>query len=148
MASVASADISRLAEALRKSGTDSRATTMSVLQQASGFLLSEMEARAAVDTGAMRKSLGVRLQGDKVIVGPDVPYAKYVEWDTRPHDIRPKTKKALAFKVNGTTVIVKKVHHPGTKAQPFVRPAFEAWVESLGEMAAEANIKVITDATD
>jgi hypothetical protein len=49
------------------------------------------------------------------------------------------------FKMNGTTVYAKKVNHPGTKAQPFVRPAFEAWVDSLGTMAAEANIKVLKD---
>jgi len=42
-------------------------------------------------------------------------------------------------------VFATKVNHPGTKAQPYVRPAFDAWVDSLGTMAAEANVKVITD---
>ena len=49
------------------------------------------------------------------------------------------------FRINGQKVFTKKVNHPGTKAQPYVRPAFEAWVDSLGTMAAEANVKVIKD---
>ena len=47
--------------------------------------------------------------------------------------------------MNGRTVFTRKVHHPGTQPQPYVRPAFEAWVDSLGTMAAEANVKVIKD---
>ena len=45
----------------------------------------------------------------------------------------------------GGKVVTRKVHHPGTKPHPYVEPAFEAWVDSLGTMAAEANIKVIKD---
>jgi hypothetical protein len=45
-----------------------------------------------------------------------VSYAPYLEEGTKPHIIRPKTKKALRFKVGGRTVFAAFVNHPGTKA--------------------------------
>jgi len=50
-----------------------------------------------------------------------VDYAKFVEFGTPPHTITPNTKKALAFKSGGDTIIVKKVNHPGTRPNPFIR---------------------------
>ena len=100
-----------------------------------------------MDTGELRDSLGVEVQGDRVIVGPKAAHAPFVEFDTKPHVIEPKKPGGvLAFKVGGTTVFAKRVNHPGTTAQPFVRPAYDAWVVSLGKLAAEANIKKIKDA--
>lgn len=39
---------------------------------------------------------------------------------TRPHQIRPVTRKALRFQVGGRTVFAKLVNHPGTQAQDFM----------------------------
>jgi hypothetical protein len=41
------------------------------------------------------------------------PQAEWTDKGTRPHDIRPRNKKALRFKVGGRTVFAKVVHHPG-----------------------------------
>lgn len=141
MTSVASADVHALAEALKASGQQSDATTHGVLVDSANYLKAEMEARVPVDTGRLRQSIQVRVENNRVTVGPDTEYAEYVEFGTKPHVIEPKNKKALAFKVGGQMVVVKKVNHPGTKAQPFVRPAFDAWVQTLGTLAAEANVK-------
>ena len=147
MGAVGQADISRLADALRQTADQSQVTTQQVLVQASNQILAEMESRVPVDTGKLRNSLQIRVDTDKVTIGPNediAPYGGYVEFGTKPHTIRPKTPGGvLVFKMNGKTVYTKKVRHPGTKAQPFVRPAFEAWVDSLGTMAAEANVKVL-----
>jgi len=90
-------------------------------------------------------------------------YAAAVEFGTRPHEITPNAKKALAFASQGITserfgpgailkftkggnltagsmrkfgnaafIIVKKVHHPGTRAQPFMRPGAEKAIKSAG----------------
>jgi len=71
-----------------------------------------------------------------------------VEYGTSPHIIRPKNKEALAFPssggarsvrkgkirtnvkyggktINTNAVFAKVVHHPGTTAKPFFRPAYE-----------------------
>jgi len=148
MTGVASADITRLTEALNRASKESGVTTQQVLIQASNQILAEMEAKVPVKTGNLRTSLGVKVESSRVIIGPDerqAPYGGYVEFGTGPHVIRPKSKKVPSFVVNGKRVFATKVNHPGTKAQPYVRPAFDAWVDSLGTMAAEANVKVITD---
>jgi len=146
MTSVASADISRLAEALRESGRDADATTQSVLVTSANYLKAEMEARVPVRTGRLRQSIQVRLSGQEITVGPDTPYAGYVEFGTKPHVIEAKNGKSLAFTMGGRTVLVKKVNHPGTRAQPYVRPAFEAWVDTLGGLVAEAHIQRLSQA--
>ena len=76
-------------------------------------------------------------------------YAAAVEFGTKPHEIRPRNKKALAFqspggynnesgkalylnkksgklqksKTKNTAIVVKIVHHPGTQGIPFLRGA-------------------------
>lgn len=146
MTAVGSADISRLAEALQRTAQESGNTTREVLIQSANHILAEMESRVPVKTGRLRTSLAIRVETDKVTIGPNTPYAGYVEFGTKPHVIRPKDPAGvLVFTMNGIKIFAKKVNHPGTQAQPYVRPAFEAWVDSLGTMAAEANIKVIKD---
>jgi HK97 gp10 family phage protein len=149
MAAVASADISKLAEALKETARQSELTTHQVLIQASNQILAEMESRVPVKTGTLRRSLEIKIGTDRVTIGPNpnaAPYGGYVEFGTRAHEIRPKTSGGvLVFTVGGRKVFARSVHHPGTTAQPYVRPAFEAWVDSLGTMAAEANVKRFKD---
>ena len=63
-----------------------------------------------------------------------VPYGEIVEKGSRPHEIRPRRKKALAFIPgggpgrttwaerlgSGKTVFAKRVRHPGTRPRRFV----------------------------
>lgn len=62
------------------------------------------------------------------VVGSDSPIAAFVELGTRPHTIRPKDAKALAFPlgvtaapsqlgVRGAFTVTKSVEHPGTAPQ-------------------------------
>ena len=53
----------------------------------------------------------------------NIKYARGVEEGTRPHTIRAKNKKALYWK--GAKHPVKSVRHPGSRAKPFLIPAFE-----------------------
>jgi hypothetical protein len=57
-------------------------------------------------------------------------YAMYVEFGTPPHVIEAKNAKALHFKdgaiasslgFSGDDVFLKRVHHPGTAPNPFLR---------------------------
>lgn len=71
-------------------------------------------------------------------------YAAYVERGTRPHIIKPKNKKVLAWAANGSARLsgavrtggsvrfAKRVKHPGTKAQPFMVPGAKQAVEGAG----------------
>ena len=91
----------------------------------------QVEARAKqlapVDTGRLRASITVRpsvsLRGPTVRVQADAAYATFVENGTRPHEIRPRRRRALKFKVGGRTVFARVVQHPGTTGVHFMSRA-------------------------
>lgn len=76
-------------------------------------------------TGDLADSIEHHVEDDNLIVSAtgsdEESYAYYVEMGTRPHVIRPNGKKALFWA--GAEHPVKKVNHPGTKPEPFLRPA-------------------------
>jgi hypothetical protein len=72
-------------------------------------------------------------------------YAAYVERGTRPHEIRPRNRKALRWAADGASArlsgtprsggrvrFAKRVQHPGTRAQPFMIPGAQKAVEGAG----------------
>jgi hypothetical protein len=86
----------------------------------------------------------------------NIPYAVYVHEGTLPHDITPKNKKALAFMWTGggfldstvpsgkgavgrqvgkgknarvVNTVLRKVHHPGTRANPYLADNLHLAVE-------------------
>lgn len=78
-----------------------------------------------VDTGRLRASIRGRASRTWTLrpqftVSTNVDYAPMVHDGTRPHTIRPRTKQALKFTVGGQVVFAKVVHHPGTRARPFL----------------------------
>lgn len=83
--------------------------------------------RAPVDKGNLKKSMGRKLYrgGLAAEVYNTAEYAPDVEFGTRPHEIRPKKGKLLSWMKNGKRFFARKVNHPGTKAQPFLFPAWE-----------------------
>ena len=119
--------------------------------------------RCPVDTGNLRSSITPEVDGFKEgTVGTNVEYAMAVEYGSRPHDIKPREKQALAFEVGGTKgryvttksgkrryqkgkpgepVVVRRVKHPGTKPQPFLEPAF-----IVGGKVADKNFHQAVDA--
>lgn len=81
--------------------------------------------RRAIHGGADKTTLGTTVylaHGSKV--------GLFFEEGTKPHEIRPKNKKALRFNVGGNTVFAKKVNHPGMKARPIVEPTVDSsWAD-------------------
>lgn len=84
--------------------------------------------RSETPRGTSRK-LSANIQAKAVglegSVGPNLditPYAWFVHQGTNPYTIRPKLKKALWW--HGALHPVKKVRHPGIKANPFVDRTF------------------------
>ena len=91
----------------------------------------------SVDTGHLRRGIGNFRRGMTVTVHTsNIKYAVMVEKGTKAHIIKPKDKKALYWK--GATHPVKKVNHQGSKAKPYLIPAFEKeipyFVENLKEV--------------
>ena len=96
-------------------------STLSIEAQAKKNLTSN----GSVKTGHLRRSIAHKLSNDTGEVHTsNVEYAVGVEKGTRAHTIKPKNKKALYWK--GAKHPVKSVRHPGSKAKPYLIPAFEA----------------------
>lgn len=53
-----------------------------------------------------------------------MPYAKFVEEGTAPHEIVAKNAVALRWEDPGGVHFARVVHHPGTKPYPFMGPAY------------------------
>ena len=84
----------------------------------------EAKRKAPVDHGRLRASIRPEKKSKYTwIVGTNVGYGLYVEYGTGPHVIRVKNKKVLS---DGKQFFGKEVMHPGTRAQPFLRPAFSS----------------------
>lgn len=80
--------------------------------------------------------------GDIYFAANGAEYAVFVEFGTRPHDIRPKDKMALhwdtGFAGGKVGHFAKVVHHPGTPAFGFVR----ATLDGAGTIAEEVAQRV------
>lgn len=72
-----------------------------------------------------------------------VGYAQVVEYGSRPHEIVPRNKKALAWggsrRLSGNlrsgskaTSFAKRVQHPGTKAKPYLVPSAKKAADTAG----------------
>jgi len=85
------------------------------------------------------------ISGKSAIVEVNAKYAAFVEFPTKPHIIRPRNRKALAFpasasdarlsgrtRVGGRRIFARVVHHPGTKAQPFLLPGARNALKTAG----------------
>lgn len=151
MVSEGAADITALAQRLSNAGQNSGAALLATMMQAATYIAETMRTLCPVDTGNLRDSIGIRVVGGTVVIGPDMgkaPYAGFVEFGTAPHEIRPKNPNGvLRFQVGGQTVYARVVHHPGTRAAYYVARAFEQWLGSLGEMAATTGAQLITQGT-
>lgn len=86
--------------------------------------LTERGADKHTKTGALFRSVYIRSTGDGGwVIGHDsqiAPYASFVHWGTRPHVIKPKTKKALRWVGKGGFIFAKGVKHPGYKGDPWL----------------------------
>ena len=91
----------------------------------------------SVITGHLRRSIVTKM-GDleATIHTSNVKYAVIVEKGSKAHIIRPKNKKALYWK--GAKRPVKLVNHPGSKAKPYLEPAFESEKDKFIENLKEA----------
>lgn len=75
--------------------------------------------------GNLRQNIRAGMVGRfRGIIEARAPYSIFVHEGTAPHDIRPVNKKVLANKRTGQ-FFGKLVHHPGTRANPFLLRALQ-----------------------
>ena len=98
---------------------------------------SNLTKNKSVDTGHLRRGISTDIKGlGATIHTSNIKYAPGVEYGTKAHIIRAKNKKALYWK--GAKHPVKQVNHPGSKAKPYLIPAFnqekDQFLEKLKEV--------------
>ena len=129
MIKVDTSEIDKFVIDLKDTSENIRSDVQKVLKK-SGF---NIEARAkrnitnngSVKTGHLRRNIATQVGNMEVTVHTsNVKYARLVEEGTRPHIIKPKKGKKFLY-WEGASHPVRKVNHPGSKAKPFLIPAFE-----------------------
>lgn len=91
--------------------------------------------KAPVDTANLQGDIRVLKNATELsptaIIGntKETPYAKFVHFGTKAHEIKAKNKKVLANRKLGR-IYGKKVFHPGTKANPYFKKAVDEYVNS------------------
>lgn len=110
------------------------------------------KAKVPRKTGHLGRSIVAGpLTKDTAVVQARTPYAAAVEFGTKAHDITPKKAQSLAWPADasgrrlsgrrrtnsGRLIFAKKVHHPGTRAQPYLVPAAKAAVGDLGTVIVD-----------
>ena len=98
---------------------------------------SNLTKNKSVDTGHLRRGISTDIRGlGATIHTSNIKYAPGVEYGTKAHIIKAKNKKVLYWK--GAKHPVKKVNHPGSKAKPYLIPAFnqekDQFLEKLKEV--------------
>lgn len=84
----------------------------------------------------------------EVVVATDVDYAPYVEWDTRPHEIRPipPNTRLHFFDRHGNEVFATRVSHPGTRGQHMMSigaHVVETTLDEIGEPGLERFVAAV-----
>lgn len=137
-------ELDDLIDDLAESGPKAEKLTGVVVRKIGFDTVAGGQAAAPVDTGNLKNSIGVDIDGDGMgfEAGPTAAYGAAVEYGTEPHVIRAKNAKALFWP--DAEHPVKKVNHPGNAPQPYMRPAFERAIESVDKLLGQVGEKSIT----
>ena len=95
-------------------------------------------------TGELRDSIYAEASEDDPMgaeYGASSDHAGFVVGGTRPHEIEPRERKALAWTGDGgQTVFAKRVMHPGTAPNPFLT---EALASTMGDVCDDVVEKMV-----
>jgi HK97 gp10 family phage protein len=120
----AAEDLEEFARRLRVFEARIPETLDRALEKTSRKVESTASINAPKDTNRLANSSFSRKEGrGRWVVGFSAEYAAPVEFGSEPHIITPNDADALHFFVDGEEVFTKRVEHPGTPAQPYLRPA-------------------------
>ena len=124
MIKIDSSDLNKFSVILRELPDEIKNDVRKVVKNSAFNIERNAKSSASVKTGHLKRSISTKM-GDMeaTIHTSNLKYAPMVEFGTRPHIIRAKNKKALYWK--GASHPVKQVSHPGSKAKPYLIPAFE-----------------------
>ena len=130
MIRIDTSELDRFSVDVGKLSDKTKGNVQKVLNNTGFKIETKAKGNVPVDTGHLRRGITTKIGDMEVIVHTsNIKYARGVEFGTRPRLIKPKNKKALYWK--GAKHPVKTVNHPGSKAKPYLIPAFESEKDNL-----------------
>lgn len=134
---------------LKKSPQVMREEFRTTGQKAGMLVTAEAIKEAPAEKGFLRSKIGppiTTIGGDSMVtkVTSHANYSKAVHDGTRAHVILPSAKKALFWP--GAEHPYRKVNHPGTTANPFMKRALEKTTARLTQMYSQMLVRVATKA--
>lgn len=90
-----------------------------------------------IRTGYLVQNWGFDVSGFTARWYPKANYAPYVEFGTAPHEITPVNARVLANARTGQ-IFGTVVHHPGTKANPFLERIISAAQPEISDLFGQA----------
>jgi len=132
MTLVGGKELQRRLEAIRSSHGQ-----RAMMGQLGNIVVAKAKEKVPQKTRELHRSIGITdLSDDRVVIAARKDYAPDVEFGTKAHVIRPRRRRALRFAVTSagrrlsgsprrgaSVVFARRVKHPGTRAQPYMRPA-------------------------
>lgn len=128
---------SQLADALKALPSGQGRISQEAVLAGARVVAAEARRLVPIDTGELRKSIKAtrrktsnenRKAAHASVTGKEGPLAHLIEFGTAAHMIKAVRKKALASTAAGGLygqVFGRVVRHPGARAKPFLRPAFD-----------------------
>lgn len=112
------------------------------------FDAAETQVDTHTQTGALLASLRLRSDGETGwIIDHDLqhaPYAPFVHWGTRAHEIRPRHKKVLRWPSGQgektSFAFARFVHHPGYEGDPWLVKAADAAIRQFDRIVHQLTL--------
>lgn len=139
--------LAKLEEALIRRATEGMTLSTSIMRDTA-----KTNHRYKDITGTLTQSIRIiepEFDGQFVTGGVEATaaHAVFVHEGTKPHIIKAKNAKALAFEPSANnTVIVKSVNHPGTQPDPFMTNAVHTHLSDHNRIMTEATELAINEA--
>lgn len=115
------------------------------LRKGANVIRDEMRSLVPIRSGRLKKSIKVKKdrfnrsnKTQTYTIGPSGPgayIARFIEYGTSGHVVKIKSKKILAVSKAGE-VFGREIKHPGVKAKPFIRPAYDTKKEAAVDTVA------------
>lgn len=129
-------NLNQIKKALAKSPALMTKNLTTAIKKTIFFIRAESVREAPVITGRLRGSAVNTFSTLKGTLEFKAKYAIWVHDGTSPYTILPSSKKALYWK--GASHPVKRVNHPGIRANPFLKRAVENNQETIDKYFLEA----------
>jgi len=136
-------DFRAFSQAFQRLSRDIRGAAELIVRKAAERAEGLLRERAPRRTGRMAEDVGSTIYGRMAIVGFRTHYARFLEFGTRPHEIRPRRARALRFSMGGRIIFARRVLHPGIRPRYLVRAVAEELGGQLSSIFEEVIEHVI-----